>query len=187
MCNLYLYPGIAQKTALIFTQRVRQAPDPCGNTIQLTLQQPNNHPTEASLCVNTVRFPLLNAEGGINRSKWEKQVPARLDAPSLLFGSAPSTSCARRCAQPMTSSVAGGCDKLPCRSATCEGNEAHVRQHHERRGETRQVSPSSAGLHLQKEANNVAGHILCTEHLRCSKPWHTVYIHIAVKRLRLSW
>lgn len=105
---------------------------------------------------------------------------ARLDAQSLLFGSAPCTSCVRRCAQPVTSSVAGGCDELLCRSATWEGNEARVWQC----CESQQASPSSAGLHLQKEANNVAGHIFCTEHQRCSKPWRTAYIPHSRKEVK---
>ena len=72
MCNLYLYRGVVQKRALVFTQEVHKAPDPCGNIIQLTLQQLNNHPIEAYHCMNTVKFPLLNVEEGINTSKWEK-------------------------------------------------------------------------------------------------------------------
>lgn len=73
MCNLYyLYRGVVQKRALTFTQEVRKAPDPWGDFIQSTLQQLNNHPTEAHHCANTVKFPLLNAEEGINRSEREK-------------------------------------------------------------------------------------------------------------------
>lgn len=71
MCNPYLYRGAVQKRARTLTWEVHTAPDPCGNTIQLTLQQLNNHPVEACHCVNTVKFPGLNGEEGINTSKWK--------------------------------------------------------------------------------------------------------------------
>lgn len=54
-------------------------------------------------------------------------------------------------------------------------------------GDTIQASPSSAGLHLQREVNNQARHLPCTERRRCSKPWRAAYIHTARNRLRLSW
>lgn len=72
MCNPYLYRGIVQKRALILIWEVHKAPDPRGDIIQLTLQQLNNHPADAHHCANTVKFPLLNAEEGINTSKWGK-------------------------------------------------------------------------------------------------------------------
>lgn len=74
MCHPYLCRGIVQKRTLILTWEVHKAPDPCGNIIQSTLQQLNNHPTDAHHCANTGEFPLLNVEEGINTSKWEKKL-----------------------------------------------------------------------------------------------------------------